>query len=112
MRVTFYKGVVRTESGEERAAAWATTPFGSMGLLAGTDLLAFEGFENIARAESVAGFDLPGVDREGVETIVRSILMGGYLDKPGVKGKDEAVLFMLANEAIHKLEEIARDEGA
>jgi hypothetical protein len=29
---------------------------------------------------------------------------------PGVKGKGEAVLFVLLNEAIHELTEIAEDE--
>ncbi len=45
--------------------------------------------------------DLPGLDREGVEVITGNILKGGYLDMPGVKGKGEAVLFMLVNEALH-----------
>ena len=61
--------------------------------------------------EPVTTLDLPGLDREGVEVITGNILKGGYLDMPGVKGKGEAVLFILVNEAIHELAEIAKDEN-
>jgi hypothetical protein len=111
MIVTLYKGALRTETGTEVAISWAETDFGLTALVSGSDELVHElQLEQIANIEVVTTLDLPGLDREGVEVIAGSILKGGYLDMPGVKGKGEAVLFVLLNEAIHELVEIAEDE--
>jgi hypothetical protein len=111
MVVTFYKGVLRTETGTEVAVSWAETDFGVTALDSGSDELVHElKLEQIADVAPVTTLDLPGLDRDGVEVIVDNILKGGYLDMPGVKGKGEAVLFILVNEAIHELAEIAEDE--
>jgi hypothetical protein len=111
MRIEFYKGVVRSKTGEECGASWGKTSLGLMGFVEGTDGVSYEAFDDVLCADLIAGFDIPGVDREVVEAIVRTVLTGGYLDRPGVRGKGEAVLFMLVNEAIHQLEEIARQEA-
>lgn len=112
MVVTFYKGTVRTETGAEVAVSWAETDFGVTALVSGSDELVHDPkLEQISDVELVTTLDLPGLDREGVEVIAGNILKGGYLDMPGVKGKGEAVLFILVNEALHRLAEIAKDEN-
>jgi hypothetical protein len=112
MIVNFYKGALRTETGAEVTVSWAETDFGVTALVAGSDELVHElDVERLAASELITRIDLPGLDREGIETVTGNILKGGYLDMPGVKGKGEAVLFVLLNEAIHELAEIARDEN-
>jgi hypothetical protein len=112
MMVTFYKGALRTETEAEVAVSWAESDFGVTALVTGSDELVHElKLEEIADVEPVTTLDLTGLDREGVEVIVGNILKGGYLDMPGVKGKGEAVLFILVNEALHQLAEIAEDEN-
>jgi hypothetical protein len=112
MIVTFYKGALRTETGDEVAISWAETDFGLTALISGSDKLVHElDVERLAASELITRIDLPGLDREGFEVIAGSILKGGYLDMPGVQGKGEAVLFVLLNEAIHELGEIAKDEN-
>jgi hypothetical protein len=109
MLVTFYKGALRTKDGSEIAVSWAETDFGVMGLASGSEDLVHEiDTGQITVIEPIAAFDLPGLDSEGVEVVVGSILKGKYLDMPGVKGKGEAVLFVLVNEALHQLAEIAK----
>ena len=112
MVVTFYKGVLRTETGAEVAVSWVETDFGVTALVSGTDELVHElKLEQITDVEPIITLDLPGLDREGVEVVIDNILKGGYLDMPGVKGKGEAVLFILVNETLHRLAEIAKDEN-
>ncbi len=112
MIVTFYQGTLRTETGTELAVSWAETDFGVTALVSGSDELIHElEVEQIADVDPVATLDLPGLDREGVELIVENILKGRYLAMPGVKGKGEAVFFILVNEALHRLSEIAEDEN-
>jgi hypothetical protein len=65
---------------------------------------------DIVREELITTCELPGLDREGMETIVSNILERGYLERQGVHSKGEAVLFLLINEAIHAMEEIAHKE--
>jgi len=112
MIVTFYKGSLRTETGNEVAISWAETDFCVTALVSGSDELVHElKLGQIANIEVVTTLDLPGLDREGVEVIAGNILKGGYLDMPGVKEKGDAVLFVLLNEAIQELGEIAKDEN-
>jgi hypothetical protein len=109
MIVTFHKGTLRKKDGADVAVSWAETDFGVTALLSGSDELVHElDMEQMTAVESVATLDLPGLDREAIDVIVESILKGGYLDMPGVKGKGEAVLFILVNEALHQLAEIAK----
>ena len=111
MMVTFYKGTLRPETGAEVAVSWAETDFGVTALVSGSDELVHEPkLEQVTDVEPVTTLDLSGLDREGVEVVIDNILKGGYLDMPGVKGKGEAVLFILVNEALHRLAEIARDD--
>ena len=111
MRVVFSKGMLQGERGIEYPASWAKTPFGIMSLAKGTDeALQLVDDERIVSEEIVADVDLPGLDRDHLEEIVRSVLAGGFLDKPGIKGKGDAVIFALVNEALHRLDQIAADE--
>lgn len=60
--------------------------------------------------ERITELELPDIDQEAVETIIVNVLKGGYLEKPGVTDRGEAVLFILVNEAIQRLSEIEKDE--
>lgn len=51
--------------------------------------------------------DLPGLDRESLEFFLDVILEGGYLARPGVSGNGEAIIFVVVNEALHVLDEVA-----
>jgi hypothetical protein len=111
--VGFFKGTVRTASGECSPAAWARTPFGLViapeeeaGPLCRLDE------SDIMAEEPVTVLELPGVDQETAEIVVANILAGKYLEKPGVKDKGDAVLFVLVNEALRRLDEIAREEAS
>jgi hypothetical protein len=111
MKVSFFTGALRTDTGPDVPVSWAETDFGVTGLVSGSDELLHElDAEQLTVVEPVAALDLPGLDHEGIEVIVGAILKGRYLDMPGVKGKGEAVLFILVNEALHQLAEIAEDE--
>jgi hypothetical protein len=111
MIASFFTGTLRSRSGESLDAVWARTPFGAMVWVRGDEQAAVVQNIDIIREDLVTTCELPGLDREGLETLVSNILTRGYLERPGVHGKDEAVLFLLVNEAIHILEEIARKEG-
>jgi hypothetical protein len=111
MRVDFFRGTVRDADGGLRAAHWAVFPLGGTALLPDARLVPLGCLTGVVSEAHVTGFDLPGVDREGLDAIVAGILTGGYLDKPGIAGKGEAVLFVLVNEALHELEEVALAEA-
>jgi hypothetical protein len=53
--------------------------------------------------ELVTEFELPGLDGDQIEFIVRKILKGRFLEEPGVRGKGDSVLYLLVNEALHEL---------
>jgi hypothetical protein len=111
MVVGFYKGALRTETGADVAVSWAETGFGMTARVAGADELLHEfNADQLIAAEPIATLELPGLDRDGIEIIVRAVLEGRYLDMPGVKGKGDALLFILVNEALHRLAEIAKDD--
>ena len=110
MIVTFFTGTVRTHQGEARAASWANTPFGAMLLVSGEEHAQGKEAVDVVTEDLVTTCELPGIDRPGMETIVSNILEGRFLERSGVQGKGDAVLFLLVNEAIHALEEIARKE--
>jgi hypothetical protein len=66
--------------------------------------------ESIIDSEIIASIDLEGLDEAALRFVVRSILRKGHLSKPGVKGKGDAVLFVLVNEALHDLESLKEDD--
>jgi hypothetical protein len=111
MTVVFFTGNIRMRSGDSCLAAWASTPFGYRVLVADDGQVRMLDSLHILTQDLVTELELPGVDRAGLETLVSHILTGSYLNRSGVKGKGDAVLFLLVNEAIHSLGEIARKEG-
>jgi hypothetical protein len=106
--VDFCEGVIEVKPGTKLASAWACTPFGIVALLneESDELHAIEP-DQILDSTIVTTVDLPGLDRAGMDTIVGNILRGGYLRKPNIKDKGEAILFILVNEAIHQLEAVS-----
>jgi hypothetical protein len=112
MKVQFYKGVIREESGEEVVVHWAVTRFGISALKHGADDLRNHlALDEVIHAEAVTEVELPGLDKEDADVLVENILRGGYLEKPGVKDSGEAVLFILVNEAINSLAGLDEVDG-
>jgi hypothetical protein len=109
MPTQFFRGALRLPSGPVAQASWAVTQFGIFACFQGdnpqveivTDV-------QVERSDLVTEVDLGDLDRASIEALVTEILTGGYLDKPGVKGKGDAVLFVLVNEALRELEKIRR----
>ena len=112
MKVHFYRGASGDCGKTEAELVWADTPFGPM-VLKEPGSIAVETLPELkpVPGNPIAAVDLEGLDRDGVELIVGNILARGYLDKPGVQSRDDAVLYVLVNEAIHKLEQIAAKEA-
>jgi hypothetical protein len=113
MQIDFFRGVIYEESGKEereQVVYWARTPYGIDAVLQGS-VETLEHFDpsTAVGSEPIATLDLTGLDTEGAQLIVKAILRGGYLARPGVKDKGDAVLFILVNEALHALE---NDENA
>lgn len=96
--------------GEDEITSWAETPSGIVTLAheAGKGLLRIDA-DSILESDPVVTVNLPGIDDQALETIVENILRRGYLDKPGIRGKDEAVLFVLVNEVLTELEGLRRE---
>ena len=111
MHVEFFTGVVKTDSREESRAVWARTPYGCTILMEGKrkPVHASE-VTGIVAEDNITSVELPGLDRDMAEIIIAGVLKGGILEKPGIRGKGDAVLFVLLNEALQKLEEASRDE--
>ena len=83
---------------------WAVTPFGTCAVKQGdSELNNNLELHELVHSEHVTEVELTGLDKEGTDVVVENILRGGFLDKPGVKGRGEAVLFMLVNEVINSL---------
>ena len=108
MRISFFRGLIQREQVEFRAF-WAESDSGATYLLQGKELLQVD-MGRIVTSRLITSVELPGLDREDVEFLIQRILEGGYLEKPGVAGKGDAVLFMLVNEALHELAR-AQDEA-
>jgi hypothetical protein len=104
VKIEFFKGVLEPEPGLKIDASWARTPFGIM-TVAGSPDAELRVFDDVLMIESycVTSLDLPGLDREHLETIVENILKRRYLDKPGIRDKGEAVLYVLVNEALTEM---------
>ena len=107
IRIEFFTGMVRWKA-EDVKASWAERENSFWMLLGGSEDVARDvQIPHIIDCERVATLDLPDIDGESVDVIVTNLLTGGYLDKPGVKNSGEAVLFVMVNEALQLLDEIA-----
>lgn len=116
MKVDFCRGFLRNKTRGRIPKDWARTPHGILALTEDPPYESqFLNESDVIIDHTITTVDLTGLDEDLTNTIVRNILQGGYLDKPGVNGKGDAVLFMLVNEAIHVLEsvgeELSRDDS-
>jgi hypothetical protein len=109
MRISFFSGLIRKEQ-EEFRSFWAESDSGATYLLQGKELVQGVDICRIVTSQLITSLELPGLDREDVEFFIQRILEGGYLEKPGVAGKGDAILFMLVNEALHELARV-QDEA-
>lgn len=107
MKVEFFEGLAAQSDGETSRTFWAKTPEGTWRIPESGEgqLTDFDASQALSE-RLLAEVDLEGLDRSGVEFIVFSILEGGYLDKPGVRHRAEAVLYVLVNEALHRMDRI------
>lgn len=64
---------------------------------------------SVLASELIVVLDLSGLDKDSAELIMDTILKDGFLDKRGVKGSGDAVLFMVVNEALQRLAEIRNE---
>ncbi|MGO9121322.1 MAG: hypothetical protein ACLQPD_27395 [Desulfomonilaceae bacterium] len=111
MKVDFFTGILRTETGDEVAAYWAHTDAGDTAILdPSKEPFSIKDQSDILKKEPITSIDLLDLDKDLVQTIIDMILTRGYLKKPGIKDKGEAVLFVLVNEALQEMEEVARSE--
>jgi hypothetical protein len=111
MEVQFCKGSIQKADGSRRDCEWAVTRFGLFALSdRRTHELEVIPPGSIADSETIASVDLEGLDEAALRFVVRSILKRGHLSKPGVRGKGDAVLFVLVNEALHDLESLKQKE--
>jgi hypothetical protein len=109
MWVSFLRGVIRKGSAEFRAF-WAESEFGLRVRIQGeSQAQSGENFE-VVSGDRITSFELPGIEQGDAEFLIHKILEGHYLEKPGVAGKGDAVLYMLINEALHELERIGDQE--
>jgi hypothetical protein len=110
MNVDFRKGFIITKTGSKVACTWASAPHGTLTLSDAPphDLIQLDDLD-ITTSSVITTVDLSGLDQEHANTLIRNILQGGYLEKPGVQGKGDAVLFILVNEAIQVLDAVAED---
>ena len=109
MPTQFFRGALKRPSGPITKASWAVTQFGMFVCFQSeTPKVELVMDVQVIQSEFVTIVDFEDLDRENVEVLVTGILKGGYLDKPGVRNKGDAVLFVLVNEALRELEKIER----
>jgi len=110
MNLVFCKGIFLNTSGERVLASWAETPSGILTTPAeGTSGLMRVDPGSIVESDPVVILELPGLDHPAMEAVVENILRRGYLDKPGIRGKDEAIFFVLVNEVLTELEGLRQE---
>ncbi len=111
MNVDFFTAVLKEDSASAAKVWCAITPFGIRALREDRDeIILGLTMQDLSSAESIVTVNLTGLDRDLFEAVVDLILKSGLLRRPGVKDKGDAILFMLTNEALHALAQIARDQ--
>jgi hypothetical protein len=111
VKVDFFTGTLRTETGDEVVVYWAHTDSGDTAILdPPKEPFSIKDQSDILKKELITSIDLLDLDKDLVQPIIDTILTRGYLKKPGIKDKGEAVLFVLVNEALQEMEEVARSE--
>ncbi len=111
MKVDFFTGTLRTETGNEAVAYWAHTDSGDTAILdPPEEPFSIKDQSAILKKGLITSIDLLDLEQDLAQTIIDTILTRGYLKKPGIKDKGEAVLFVLVNEALQEMEEVARSE--
>ncbi|MBM4328441.1 MAG: hypothetical protein FJ118_14920 [Deltaproteobacteria bacterium] len=111
MEVHFCKGSILKPDGRRLECEWAVTRFGILALSdRGAHELEILPAASVVSSEIIASVDLEGLDEGALRFVVRSILKRKHLSKPGVKGKGDAVLFVLVNEALHDLAKANEEE--
>jgi hypothetical protein len=110
-RVRFFKGSLKRKKDPLRQCYWAVTDFGVL-LLRDAECYTVKGLEpeSVPCGELLASVYLEDLDRENIEFIVANLLAGNYLDRPGIGERDDSLLFVLVNEALHRLRQVEAAE--
>jgi hypothetical protein len=102
--VQFFEGVLKSEDGLITPVVWACSAFGNR-IRAGNQVREIEASElgQLAGENLVTVVDLEGLDSDDTTYVVDAILKGRYCQRPGVRGKLDAALYLLVNEALGEL---------
>jgi hypothetical protein len=102
--VFFFEGILRNSETYPLQIAWAESSFGKRGRTdSGIRIFGDSEIDQITEKRLVTSIDLVGVEAEDAIFIIDAILRGRYCDRPGVRGKHDAALYLLVNEAISRL---------
>ena len=105
MIVQFFEGVLQSEDGRITPVVWACSTFGNR-IRVGNQVREIEASElgQLAGANLVTVVDLEGLDSDDATYVVDAILKGRYCQRlGGVRGKQDAALYLLVNEALGEL---------
>jgi hypothetical protein len=102
--VQFFEGVLQSEDGLITPVVWACSTFGNR-IRVGNQVREIEASEigQLAGANLVAVVDLEGLDSDDTTYVVDAILKGRYCQRPGVREKVDAALYLLVNEVLGEL---------
>ena len=90
--------------GDSLPIIWAESIFGNRGRTnSRIGSFADHEIDLITEKRLVTSIDLVGVEAEDAIFIIDSILRGRYCDRLGVRGKHDAALYLLVNEAVNRL---------
>ncbi|MGO8879341.1 MAG: hypothetical protein ACLPVO_20515 [Desulfomonilaceae bacterium] len=108
--VQFFEGVLKSFKGNSAPIVWAESRSGNR-VVIDSKIRGLEASEmaQIELKELITTVDLDGLDVDDVIYIIDAILKGKYYSRPGVKGKLDAALYLLVNEALSELSRPVED---
>ncbi len=108
--VQFFEGVIKSLKGNSASIVWAESSSGNRAVI-DSKIRGLEASEmaQIELKELVTTVDLDGLDVDDSIYIIDAILKGKYYSRPGVKGKLDAALYLLVNEALSELSRPVED---
>lgn len=96
-------------AGSRKPVRWAECASGPIGPVGLPDQVAAAILTGALSKRRILTFELPAIERPALETLVRAVLRKSFKVSPAIGG--ESILYLVVNESIHKLHEIAAAEG-
>ncbi len=108
--VQFYEGILKSFKCGSAPIVWAESCSGNR-VVIDSKIRGLEDSEmvQIGAKELVTAVDLDGLDVDDAIYMIDAILKGKYYSRPGVKGKLDAALYLLVNEAVNELSRPVED---